>query len=185
MKSQPHPHPHPHPAHRRSHRGLLVSRHRSSVGPRWPSKRIAALHRLPIRLVLAARFALRCAPMAARSLRHLTGDATLGDFVAYLKANPGRLNYGSTGVGTSSHLSGFMLTERIDTPATHVPYKGADALNDLLAGRIQFMFATIPSVIAHIRAGKLNALAVTSARRSRSLPDLPTVAEKGFPGFEA
>ncbi|WP_265685844.1 tripartite tricarboxylate transporter substrate-binding protein, partial [Verminephrobacter eiseniae] len=156
-----------------------------SVGLRWPSKRIAALHRLPIRLVLAARCALRCAPMAARSLRHLTGDATLGDFVAYLKANPGRLNYGSTGVGTSSHLSGFMLTERIDTPATHVPYKGADALNDLLAGRIQFMFATIPSVIAHIRAGKLNALAVTSARRSRSLPDLPTVAEKGFPGFEA
>ncbi|WP_265656586.1 hypothetical protein [Verminephrobacter eiseniae] len=59
--------------------GRLVSRHRSSVGPRWPSKRIAALHRLPIRLVLAARCALRCAPMAARSLRHLIGDATLRD----------------------------------------------------------------------------------------------------------
>lgn len=107
------------------------------------------------------------------------------EFVAYAKANPGKLNYSSTGVGTSSHLSGFMLCERIGTQATHVPYKGADALNDLLSGRVQFMFATIPSVMAHIQAGKLRALAVSSARRSRSLPDLPTVAEKGFPGFEA
>lgn len=107
------------------------------------------------------------------------------EFVAYAKANPGKLNYGSTGVGTSSHLSGFMLTERIGTQATHVPYKGADALNDLLSGRVQFMFATIPSVMPHIQAGKLRALAVSSAKRSRSLPDLPTVAEKGFPGFEA
>ena len=109
----------------------------------------------------------------------------LDEFVAYLKANPGKLNYSSTGVGTSSHLSGFMLTERIGAPATHIPYKGADALNDLLSGRVQFMFATIPSVISHIQSGKLRALAVTSAKRSRSLPDLPTVAEKGFPGFEA
>ncbi|WP_395895916.1 Bug family tripartite tricarboxylate transporter substrate binding protein [Cupriavidus cauae] len=109
----------------------------------------------------------------------------LDEFVAYLKANPGKLNYSSTGVGTSSHLSGFMLTERIGASATHIPYKGADALNDLLSGRVQFMFATIPSVISHIQGGKLRALAVTSAKRSRSLPDLPTVAEKGFPGFEA
>ena len=107
------------------------------------------------------------------------------EFVAYAKANPGKLNYSSTGVGTSSHLSGFMLTERIGTQATHIPYKGADALNDLLSGRVQFMFATIPSVMPHIQAGKLRALAVSSAKRSRSLPDLPTVAEKGFPGFEA
>ncbi|WP_066736230.1 tripartite tricarboxylate transporter substrate binding protein [Cupriavidus sp. D384] len=107
------------------------------------------------------------------------------EFVAYAKANPGKLNYSSTGVGTSSHLSGFMLTERMGTQATHIPYKGADALNDLLSGRVQFMFATIPSVMPHIQAGKLRALAVSSARRSRSLPDLPTVAEKGFPGFEA
>lgn len=110
---------------------------------------------------------------------------TFDEFVAYAKANPGKLNYSSTGVGTSSHLSGFMLSERIGTQATHVPYKGADALNDLLSGRIQFMFATIPSVMPHIQAGKLRALAVSSAKRSRSLPDLPTVAERGFPGFEA
>ena len=107
------------------------------------------------------------------------------EFVAYAKANSGKLNYSSTGVWTSSHLSGFMFSERIGAQATHVPYKGADALNDLLSGRVQFMFATIPSVISQIQAGKLRALAVTSAKRSRSLPDLPTVAEKGFPGFEA
>jgi len=107
------------------------------------------------------------------------------EFVAYAKANPGKLNYSSTGVGTSSHLSGFMLTERIGAQATHIPYKGADALNDLLTGRVQFMFATIPSVMAHIQAGKLRAIAVSSGKRSRSMPDVPTVAEKGFPGFEA
>ncbi|HEY8357278.1 MAG TPA: tripartite tricarboxylate transporter substrate binding protein [Ramlibacter sp.] len=110
---------------------------------------------------------------------------TLQELLAYAKANPGKLNYGSTGVGTSSHLSGFMLSKRTGAETTHVPYKGADALNDLLAGRVQFMFATIPSVIQHIQAGKLRALAVTSAKRSRSLPDAPTVAESGFPGFEA
>lgn len=110
---------------------------------------------------------------------------TLDEFIAYMKANPGKLNYGSTGIGTSSHLSGFMLSQRAEVETVHVPYKGADALNDLLSGRLQFMFATIPSVIQHIHAGKLRALAVSSAHRSRSLPDVPTVAEKGFPGFEA
>jgi len=107
------------------------------------------------------------------------------EFVAHAKANPGKLNYASTGIGTSSHLSGFILGKRAAIEATHVPYKGADALRDLLAGRVQFMFATIPSVKAHIDAGTLRAIAVTSARRSRSLPDVPTVAERGFPGFEA
>jgi tripartite-type tricarboxylate transporter receptor subunit TctC len=110
---------------------------------------------------------------------------TFEEFVAYLKANPGKLNYGSTGVGTSSHLSGFMLSQRLGVETLHVPYKGANALNDLLAGRLQFMFATIPSVIGQIHAGKLRALAVSSAMPSRSLPGVPTVAEKGFPGFEA
>jgi len=110
---------------------------------------------------------------------------TFEEFVAYAKANPGKLNYGSTGTGTSSHLSSFMLSQRIGTETTHVPYKGANALNDLLSGRLQFMFATIPSVIQHIRAGKLRALAVSSDKPSRSLPGVPTVAEKGFPGFAA
>lgn len=107
------------------------------------------------------------------------------EFVAYVKANPGKLSYGSTGVGTSSHLSSYMLSQRIGSETLHVPYKGANALNDLLAGRLQFMFATIPSVIQHIKSGKLRALAVSSDKTSRSLPGIPTVAEKGFPGFAA
>jgi tripartite-type tricarboxylate transporter receptor subunit TctC len=110
---------------------------------------------------------------------------TVEEFITYARANPGKLNYGSTGVGTSSHLSSFMLGQRGGFEATHVPYKGADALRDLLAGRVQFMFATIPSVIAHIQAGKLKPIAVSSAKRSRSMPDVPTISEKGFPGFEA
>jgi len=110
---------------------------------------------------------------------------TMEEFIAYAKTKPGELNYGSTGIGTSSHLSGYMLSKRAGIETTHVPYKGAEALNDLLAGRLQFMFATIPSVIQHIQAGKLRAIAVTSVKRSRSMPDVPTVAERGFPGFEA
>src|SRR5205814_3024380 len=105
--------------------------------------------------------------------------------VAYAKAHPGKLNYASTGIGTSSHLSSYMLASRAGFDAAHIPYKGAEALKDLLGGRIQFMFATIPSVIAHIRAGSLVAIGVSSLKRSRSLPDVPTIAESGFPGFEA
>ncbi len=110
---------------------------------------------------------------------------SMEEFLAYAKANPGVLNYGSTGIGTSSHLSSFMLAKRAGFEATHIAYKGADALRDLLAGRIQFMFATIPSVMPHITAGKLRPIAVSSLQRSRSMPDVPTVASAGFPGFEA
>ena len=110
---------------------------------------------------------------------------TFDEFVALLKASPGKLSYGSTGVGTSSHLSSHMLAQRVGSEAVHVPYRGAAALNDLLAGRLQFMFATIPSAIQHVKAGKLRVLAVSSAKPSRSLPGVPTVQEKGYPGFEA
>ena len=110
---------------------------------------------------------------------------TLDEFVAYAKANPGTLNYASTGTGTSSHLSAFMLAKRAGFDATHIPYKGADALRDLVTGRVQFMFATIPSVIGQINSGSMRAIAVTSVKRSRSLPNTPTVAESGFHGFEA
>ena len=110
---------------------------------------------------------------------------TMEEFVTYAKAHPGALNYGSTGIGTSSHLAGYMLAQRAGVQATHVAYKGAEALRDLLAGRVQFMFATIPSVMPHIAAGKLRAIAVSSLKRSRSLPEVPTVADKGFAGFEA
>ena len=79
----------------------------------------------------------------------------------------------------------FVLISRAGCDATHIPYKGAEALKDLLAGRVQFMFATIPSVIGHIKAGALIPIAVTSPQPSRSLPGIPTVAESGFPGFQA
>jgi tripartite-type tricarboxylate transporter receptor subunit TctC len=108
------------------------------------------------------------------------------EFVAYLKAQPkGSMNYGSTGVGTSAHLSSFMLMDALGADAQHIPYKGAEALNDLLSSRIDFMFATIPSVISQIKAGKLRAIAVSSPKRSRSMPDVPTVAENGIPDFAA
>ena len=113
------------------------------------------------------------------------GVRSMDQFIAYAKAHSGKLNYSSTGIGTSSHLSSFMLASRAGFEATHIPYKGAEAVKDLIAGRVQFMFATIPSVIGQIRAGKLVAIAVSSTYRSRSLPDVPTVADSGFPGFEA
>jgi tripartite-type tricarboxylate transporter receptor subunit TctC len=110
---------------------------------------------------------------------------TVADLVAYAKANPGKVNYASTGIGTSSHLAGFMLASRAGFEAQHIPYKGAEALKDLLTGRVQVMFATIPSVIQHIKAGSLVAIAVSSLERSRSMPEVPTVAASGFPGFQA
>ena len=111
--------------------------------------------------------------------------ATLDEFVSHAKAHPGKLNCSSTGICTRSHLRSFVLAKRDGFDATHVPYKGAEALRDLLSGRVQFMFATIPSVKAHIDAGTLRAIAVSSLQRSRSLPNVPTVAERGYPGFEA
>jgi tripartite-type tricarboxylate transporter receptor subunit TctC len=111
---------------------------------------------------------------------------TFQDFVALAKANPGKYFYASTGSGTSSHLSGVLLNQLAGLDLTHVPYKGAVALNDVLSGEsVQCMFATIPSAIQLVRGGKLRALAVTSLRRSAGVPDLPTVAESGFPGFDA
>ena len=109
----------------------------------------------------------------------------VAELVALAKAKPGELSYGSTGVGTSSHLSGALLDQMAGIRTTHVPYRGAVALNDLLSRRIDFMFATIPSVIEQIRSGKLRAMAVSSLQRSRSSPDVPAMAELGFAGFDA
>jgi len=111
---------------------------------------------------------------------------TFPEFVALVKAHPGKYFFASTGSGTSSHLSGELLKMQAGLDMTHVPYKGAVALNDLLAGeQVHLMFATIPAVIHLVRAGKLRALAVTSTKRSASAPDLPTIAESGYPGFDA
>ena len=112
--------------------------------------------------------------------------ATFPDLIAAAKANPGKYFYASTGSGTSSHLSAELLKMQAGIDIVHVPYKGAVAVTDLLSGEsVHLMFATVPSLINHVRAGKLRALAVTSTARSGTAPDLPTVAELGFPGFEA
>lgn len=107
-------------------------------------------------------------------------------FIAYVKANPGRLSYASSGNGTSGHLAMELLKQRAGLSLVHIPYRGgAPALNDLLAGQTQVMFLNTDAVLPHIRTGRLTALAISSPQRSPLLPDLPTVAEGGYPGFEA
>lgn len=111
---------------------------------------------------------------------------TFAEFVTLVKANPDKYFYASTGSGTSGHLSGEMLGMMAGTKMTHVPYKGAVALNDVLAGdSVQCMFATIPSVVQHIKANRLRPLAVTSQKRSAGLPDVPAIAELGYAEFDA
>ena len=110
---------------------------------------------------------------------------TVAEFIAYVKANPDKINIASSGNGTSIHLSGELFKMMTGLKITHVPYKGsAPMLTDLLAGQVQVTFDNLPSSIGHIRAGKLRALAVTTAKRSPELPDVPTVAET-VPGYEA
>ncbi len=110
---------------------------------------------------------------------------TVAEFIAYAKANPGKINMASSGIGTSIHLSGELFKMMTGVQMTHVPYKGsAPALVDLMSGQVQVMFDNLPASIAHIRAGKLRALAVTTAVRSPELPDVPTVGET-VKGYEA
>jgi tripartite-type tricarboxylate transporter receptor subunit TctC len=108
------------------------------------------------------------------------------ELIAYAKANPGKLDFGSGGPGTSNHLAGEMFKAETGTDLVHVPYKGTPAAYaDLMSGRIALMFDNIVAAMPHIKSGKLKPIAVTSAKRSPSLPDVPTVAEAGIPGFEA
>jgi tripartite-type tricarboxylate transporter receptor subunit TctC len=110
---------------------------------------------------------------------------TVKEFIDYAKANPGKINMASSGVGTSVHLSGALFMMMTGTDLVHVPYRGAaPALTDMLGGQVQVMFDNLPSSIAHIQAGRLRALAVTTATRAKALPDVPTVAET-VPGYEA
>ena len=107
---------------------------------------------------------------------------TLAEFVAYAKANPGKINFGSAGAGSITHLAGELLKAEAKIDLVHVPYKGAaPAVTDLLAGQVQMGIFDVPILLPHIRSGKLRALAITSAQRSSALPDVPTTAEGGYP----
>ena len=111
---------------------------------------------------------------------------TVGQVIAAAKAQPGKLTFASSGSGTSIHLSGELFKSVTGIDISHIPYKGsAPAVTDLLGGQVTMMFDNLPSSMQHIRSGKLRAIAVTSAKRSPELPDVPTVAESGVKGFEA
>ena len=110
---------------------------------------------------------------------------TVAEFIAYGKANPGKINMASSGAGTSVHLSGELFKSMSGIDMSHIPYKGAGpAITDLLGGQVDVLFDNMPSIISHIRSGTVRALGVTSAQRSPALPDVPTVADT-VPGYEA
>jgi len=132
---------------------------------------------IPVTLVATAPLMLVVHPsVAAKSVQEL---------VALAKANPGRLSYGSGGVGSTPHLSGELFKSLAGIDALHVPYKGgAPALNDLVGGQLSFMIENVPGTMPFVKAGKLRALAITSAQRSPLDPALPTMAEADVPGYE-
>jgi tripartite-type tricarboxylate transporter receptor subunit TctC len=110
---------------------------------------------------------------------------TVKEFVAFAKSNPGKLNYSSSGSGSTQHLSGEMLKVMAGIGIVHIPYRGtAPSITALLSGEVEFSFSNIPSVINYIQANRLRAIAITSAKRSPLLPNLPTMAEAGVPKFE-
>ena len=110
---------------------------------------------------------------------------SVAEFIAYAKASPGKISFASAGIGSSQHVSGEMFKMMAGVDIVHIPYRGAaPALTDLVGGQVQAMFDNVSSSIEHIRAGKLRALAVTTARRSDALPDVPTIGDF-LPGYEA
>jgi tripartite-type tricarboxylate transporter receptor subunit TctC len=110
---------------------------------------------------------------------------TVAEFIAYVKANPGKVNLASSGNGTSVHLSGEMFMAMSGAKMQHVPYRGAaPAITDLLGGQVQVIFDNMPSILQHVRAGSVRALAVTSTAKSPLLPDVPVLADT-IPGYEA
>ena len=118
-------------------------------------------------------------------VRNSLGVSSVQELIAYAKANPGKLNYASSGIGSTAHLSGELLKRAAGIEMTHIVYRGAGpALADVLGGQVDLMFASIVSSLHHAKSGKLKALGVTSAKRSAVVPEFPTVAEAGVPGFE-
>src|SRR5262249_49271256 len=111
---------------------------------------------------------------------------SMAELIAYAKANPGKVNYASSGHGAAAHLAAELFRAEAKIDIVHVPYKGAaPALQDLIAGHVQMMFATAASVVPHIRAGSVRALAVTTIKRTAVFPELATIDELGLKGFDA
>jgi tripartite-type tricarboxylate transporter receptor subunit TctC len=132
----------------------------------------------PVTLVSASPY------VVVVSLKNKINSTT--DLITYAKANPGKLTFGSSGTGAASHLSAELFKSMAKVDLLHVPYKGTgQAVTDLLAGQIDLLFAPAQSVLQHVKAGRLKALATTGSRRPETIPDLPTVAEAGVPGYEA
>ncbi len=131
----------------------------------------------PISLLATSSFLLAVHPtVAAKSVREL---------IALAKASPGKLNYASAGTGSSLHMTAELFKHATGTDIVHVPYKGTGpAITDLISGRVQLIFSTMPPVLPHVKSGKLRALGVTSANRAAAAPEVPTVAEAGVAGFD-
>ena len=131
----------------------------------------------PVTLLATSPFILVMNPtVPAKSVKEL---------IALAKAQPGKLNYGSAGLGSSLHMTAELFKLESGADITHVPYKGTGpALIDLLSGQVQMLFSTMPSVVPHVKSGKLRALGVSSTKRAAVVPDVPTIAEAGVPGFE-
>jgi tripartite-type tricarboxylate transporter receptor subunit TctC len=131
----------------------------------------------PVGLVATATIVLVTHPtVQAKSVKEL---------IALAQRKPGELTFGSPGNGTPQHLAGELFNTMAQVRTTHIPYKGAvPALQDLLGGRISYIFSSMPPALPHVKVGKINALAVTSTKRSPATPELPTVAESGLPGYE-
>ena len=132
----------------------------------------------PVSLVSASAYIVTANPGVAA--------AGIGELIAIAKRNPGKLSFGSSGAGAASHLAAELFKAMAGVSLLHVPYKGTgQAVTDLLAGHVNLMFAPAQTVMPYVQAGRLKALAVTGSKRSETLPDLPTVAESGLPGYEA
>ena len=140
-----------------------------------------------IKLDVSTRFAPISQIGTANQLLAINGKVpaqNLHEFIALLKANPGKYHYGSSGLGAIMHLGGELFSFMTDTKVVHVPYRGeGPAMVDLFAGRIQFVVASVPALLSHIRSGELRALCVNADHRLALLPDVPTAAEAGLPGY--